>query len=173
MVQFPISPHTELRLKFSEDQMERFSDCKLIFMRDGVVEVINDDYLYVFVDEMLGRLKDIPVLDDENMWGKIGRWQELYYFERSYNDRHSEKIRIMEKADFVSAMSYGLFLYQYRAQVWLEIDKTIAEPEKILPMDYYSDPANYRVLLSKISADTIRDWTEKLRNIKKRIVSFS
>ena len=39
-------------------------------------------------------------------------------------------------------------------------------------MDYYSDPANYRVLLSEISAGAIKDWTEKLEDIKEGMVQF-
>ena len=85
MVQLFISPQAELRLEFNENQMERFSECKLLFIKDGVRETLSEDFLYYFIDEMLGRLKNIPVLVDESMWGKIGQWQECYYFEDDYN----------------------------------------------------------------------------------------
>ena len=40
------------------------------FVHEEVVETIYEDYLYVFVEPMLKSLEDVPVLDDENMFGE-------------------------------------------------------------------------------------------------------
>ena len=170
MVQLFISPQAELRLEFNENQMERFSECKLLFIKDGVRETLSEDYLYYFIDEMLGRLKNIPVLVDESMWGKIGQWQEYYYFEDDYNRKHEKEITMMESAIFISTENYGTFLYSFRNKVWLEINKGVTEWDEVSPMEYYADPVNYRVLFQEIPADTIKEWTEKLEMNKKRIL---
>ena len=170
MVQLFISPQAELRLEFNENQMERFSECKLLFIKDGVRETLSEDYLYYFIDEMLGRLKNIPVLVDESMWGKIGQWQEYYYFEDDYNRKHEKEITMMESAIFISTENYGTFLYSFRNKVWLEINKGVTEWDEVSPMEYYADPVNYRVLFQEIPADTIKEWAEKLEMNKKRIV---
>lgn len=170
MVQLFISPQAELHLEFNENQMERFSECKLLFIKDGVRETLSEDYLYYFIDEMLGRLKNIPVLVDESMWGKIGQWQEYYYFEDDYNRKHAKEITMMERAIFISTANYGTFLYSFRNKVWLEINKGVTEWDKVSPMEYYADPVNYRVLFQEIPADTIKEWTEKMETNKKRIL---
>ena len=170
MVQLFISPQAELRLEFNENQMERFSECKLLFIKDGVRETLSEDYLYYFIDEMLGRLKNIPVLVDESMWGKIGQWQEYYYFEDDYNRKHEKEITMMESAIFISTENYGTFLYSFRNKVWLEINKGVTEWDEVSPMEYYADPVNYRVLFQEIPADTIKEWTEKMETNKKRIL---
>ena len=172
MVRLVISPCVELQLEFNANEMERFSDCKLSFLQNGVVETLCEDYLYYFIDGMLGRLKNIPILEDENRWGKIGQWQEYYYFEDDYNRKHAKKITMMERAIFISTENYGTFLYSFQNKIWLEINRGFFEGSEFSPMDYYSDPANYRVLLSEISAGAIKDWTEKLEDIKEGVVQF-
>ena len=157
MIQLVISPCVELQLEFDANEIEHFSDCKLQFLQKGIVETLSEDYLYYFVDEMLGRLKNIPILEDDNMWGKIGQWQEYYCYEDDYNEKHAKEITMMESAIFISTANYGTFLYSFHNKIWLEINRGFFEGSEFSPMDYYSDPANYRVLLSGISADTLKD----------------
>ena len=54
--------------------------------------------------------------------------------------------------------------------MWLEIDKGFPESDKINPLDYYSAPNNYRVLLSTISAEVIKEWKEQLEEIERVIL---
>lgn len=97
-----ISTNREFRLEFNTTKIGRFSECKLQLVNEEVVEKLCEDYLYVFIDEMLGRLKNIPVLNNSNMFGNMGKWQEYYYFESDYNKQHYKEINIMRKATFIS-----------------------------------------------------------------------
>lgn len=169
MIHLFISSYKEFRLEFNTTKTERFSECKLQFINEEVIENLCEDYLYVFIDEMLGRLRNIPILSNRNMLGKMGEWQEYYYFESDYNEQHYKEINIMKKAIFISTEGYGLFLYQCDGKIWLEIDKGFSELDKFNPLDYYSDPDNYRVLLSNIPAEVIKEWMEQLEAIEKVI----
>ena len=170
MIRLVISSCKEFRLDFNTTKIERFSECKLQFVNEEVIENLYEDYLYVFVDEMLGKLKNIPILSNRNMPGKMGKWQEYYYFESNYNEQHYKEINIMKKAIFISTENYGIFLYQCDGEMWLEIDKGFPESDKINPLDYYSAPNNYRVLLSTISAEVIKEWKEQLEEIERVIL---
>ena len=156
----------ELGLKFDTTKIERFSECKFQFIKKEVIETLCEDYLYVFIDGMLGRLRNIPILSNRNMLGKVGKWQEYYYFEPDYNEKHYEEINIMKKAIFISTESYGLFLYQCDGKIWLEIDRGFSELDKLNPQAYYSESDNYRVLLSYIPAEVIKEWKEELEKIE-------
>lgn len=167
MIRLFISLDKELGLEFNTTKIERFSECKLYFIKGEVIEILYEDYLYIFIDEMLGRLRNIPILNNRNMLGKIGKWQEYYYFESSYNEKHYKEIDIMKKAIFIGTESYGLFLYQCDGKIWLEIDKGFSELDKLNPLEYFSDPDNYRILLSYIPTEVIKEWKEQLEKIEK------
>lgn len=170
MIRLVISPDNEFRLNFNTTKIERFSECELQFVNEEELEKLYEDYLYVFVDEMLGRLKNIPILSNKNMIGKIGKWQEYYYFESNYNDQHYKEINVMKKSVFISTEKYGIFLYQCDGKMWIEIDKGFSETSKTNPQDYYSSPDNYRVLLSTISSVLIKEWKEQLEEIGRIIL---
>lgn len=170
MICLVISANKEFRLEFNTTKIERFSECKLQLVNEEVVENLCEDYLYVFIDEMLGRLKNIPVLNNSNMFGNMGKWQEYYYFESDYNKQHYKEINIMKKAIFISTEDYGLFLYQCDGKIWLEVDRGFPSGCKADPIDYYSVPNNYRVLLSNISFEVIKEWKKQLEEME-RVIS--
>ena len=169
MIRLVFSTNKEFRLEFNAAKIGRFSNCKLQLVNEGVIENICEDYLYVFIDEMLGRLKNIPVLNNSNMFGNMGKWQEYYYFESGYNKQHYKEINIMREAIFISAENYGLFFYQCDGKMWLEVDRGFPGGCKVDPLDYYSVANNYRVLLSNISAEVIEEWKKQLEEIERAI----
>ena len=169
MIRLVISPDKEFRLKFDTTKIERFVDCDMQFVHEQVVETIYEDYLYVFVEPMLKSLEDVPVLDDENMFGKIGAWQEHYYFKRKYKKHHEKEITIMEDTLFKSTPGYGIFLYQYDGKVWLEMNKGFSDSSKYTPFKYYSNPNNYRVFLIEISPERIEQRKKELEKIEEII----
>ena len=58
-------------------------------------------------------------------------------------------------------------LYQCDGKIWLEIDKGFSELDKLNPLEYFSDPDNYRILLSYIPTEVIKEWKEQLEKIEK------
>ena len=110
-----------------------------------------------------------PVLNNRNMFGKMGKWQEYYYFELGYNKQHYKEINIMREAIFISAENYGLFFYQCDGKMWLEVDRGFPSGCKVDPLDYYSVSNNYRVLLSNISVEVIEEWKKQLEEIERTI----
>lgn len=100
MIYLYISESTAFRLSFNINKIGRFSQCKLQLVRGNVVENLSEDYLYVLVEEILGRIRNIPNLENRNAIGNIGKWQEYYYFDSEYNNKHAVEIETMEKAIF-------------------------------------------------------------------------
>ncbi len=166
MLNLYISPYEELRLDFDDNNIERLVNCKFQYIKYGLIKTIYEDYLYVFVEEMLGRLNDLTILNDKTMFGKMGKWQEYYYFKSKYNERHMQEIKIMESAVFIGTENYGIFLYEYDEKTWLEINKGYSETDKKGPFEYYSSPDNYRVLLKCISTKELKKWREQLENLQ-------
>ena len=68
MIRLLISSYMELGLEFDTTKIERFSECKFQFIKKEVIETLCEDYLYVFIDGMLGRLRNIPILSNRNMY---------------------------------------------------------------------------------------------------------
>jgi len=171
MLHLRISEDEELNLEFNNSSIERFTECKLKYIKNGVKINFSEDYLFVFVGDMLGRLENVHTINEKSMLGQMGKWQEYYYFDTAYNKRHSEEIGIMEKSIFISAEYYGSFLYKYNGDIWFELDKGYSESERCTPFQYYSDPSNYRVTLRCISNKEAESWKEQLKKIK-RIITY-
>lgn len=167
MMHLYIPPEGELRLKFNADKVERFSSCELQYVKNGSLQTLYEDYLYFFVEEMLERIRNIPTLNGECGFGEVGKWQEYFYFDRVYNEKHYEEIAIMKKAIFVSMESYGAFLYKYNEKLWFELDRGFREPAILSPLEYYQRPDNYRVSLDAISTEVLETWKEQLEKIEK------
>ena len=166
MLYLRISENEELNLKFNNSSIERFTECKLEYIKNGVKTNFSEDYLSIFVEDMLGRLENIHTINEKSMFGQMGKWQEYYYFDTAYNKRHSEEIKTMESSIFISAEYYGSFLYEYNGDIWFELDKGYSESEQCTPMQYYSDTSNYRVTLKCISNKETENWREQLKKIK-------
>lgn len=128
MIYLYISESTAFRLSFNINEIGRFSQCKLQLVRGNVVENLSEDYLYVLVEEILGRIRNIPNLENRNAIGNIGKWQEYYYFDSEYNNKHAVEIETMEKAIFFSAEKYGSFLYKYDNKTGLNLIKVSVIP---------------------------------------------
>ena len=172
MIKLIISPDEEFRLKFDTTEIERFTDCEMQLVKGEEVENVYEDYLYVFIAEMMARLKNIPVLTNGRMFGKIGEWQEPYLFKDKYTRKHKKKITITENARFVGTARYGLFLYQYDGKIWLEMDEGVDysdKSEKYSAIRYYSTPDNYRVLFTNIPPERIEEWKKELEKIEEII----
>lgn len=169
MIYLYISESTAFRLSFNINKIGRFSQCKLQLVRGNVVENLSEDYLYVLVEEILGRIRNIPNLENRNAIGNIGKWQEYYYFDSEYNNKHAVEIETMEKAIFFSAEKYGSFLYKYDNKNWLELNKSFCDSYSSSPVEYYSDPDNYRILLSYISYEMVENWKKQLEVIEEQL----
>ena len=169
MISLKIPNNGELRLEF-DGKVQRFSMCKFVYINDRFQTQCYEDYLYVFVENMLGRLKKLPQIEESHLFGVLGKWQESYYFKDSYIKKHLAEIEIMEKAIFVSTESFGTFLYEFDNEVWIEINKGYDERKDLTPMKYYSNTSNYRILLAPLSNDVLSGWRVKLEDIKKQYV---
>ena len=172
MIRLVIPPDKEFRLKFDTTKIERFADCEMQLVKGEEVKTVCEDYLYIFIDEMLARLRHVPVLTDGGILGKVGEWQEYYVFTNKYIKRHKKKITLMENTILVSNGCHGLFLYQYDGKIWLEINKLFwysNNSKKYSPCWYYSTPDNYRVLFTDIPAERIEEWKKELEKIEEII----
>ena len=172
MIRLVISPDEEFRLKFDTTEIERFTDCEMQLVKGEEVKTVCEDYLYIFIDEMLARLRHLPVLTDGRMLGKVGEWQEYYVFTNKYIKRHKKKITVMENTIFVSNGCHGVFLYQYDGKIWLEMDEGVDysdKSEKYSAIRYYSTPDNYRVLFTNIPPERIEEWKKELEKIEEII----
>lgn len=159
----------ELILKF-DGSAQRFSMCKFKYINNLIQTQSYEDYLYVFVENMLGRLQKLPKIKDNLLFGVLGKWQEYYYFDQSYLKNYSYEIEIMEKAIFVSTENYGTFLYEFNNEVWIEIDKGYDVQKDLTPMKYYNNWSNYRILLAPLSKDVVSVWKKQLEEISKQFV---
>lgn len=159
----------EFRLEF-EGTPQRFSMCKFVYLNNESQIQIYEDFLYVFIENMLGRIKNIPVIKQKKILGILGKWQEYFYFDNEYVEKYSREIEIMEKSIFISAECYGIFLYEYDNGVWIEFNKSYNETEGIIPLDYYSDFSNYRILLAALSKNILFDWKSELEMIQEQLI---
>ncbi len=171
MISLYISEHNAFVLDFNTDNIGRFSRCRLQLVRDSIAENIYEDYLYIFINEILGSLRNLPVLDNGNMFGKVGKWQEYFYFDREYNKKHSKEIKTMEEATLFSTEGYGAFLYKWDDKIWLEFNKSYYDHDLLCPLEYYANPKNYRVFLVCLSADQVLSWQRKLEDMDAKLYS--
>lgn len=161
-----MSFNSKIALKFNN--MNRFSNCKLLYKNTEREDILCEDYLYIFVDEMLGAINSLSIIT-EDMFGKVGQWQEYYLYEDDFNKRNQKRIEIMERVTLLSAAKYVLFIYKFNNEVWIEIDKVYSEFGKGDPYDYYSNFQNYRYLLVSLTNEDLQEWSDKLRFIKANI----
>lgn len=164
MIQLQLPNSGELRLDFNSAQ--RFSECTFSFIEKTREITLYVDYLYIFVEAMLGRLQNMADISDPDLFGKAGKWQELYYFDFPEIEAHSKEIRFMQDSLFVSAEKYGSFLYRYNRTAWLEINNGYNECCGLSPAEFYSDPHNFRLLLTAIPEKTLNEWETALRKVK-------
>lgn len=165
----PISRKDEIKLIIKDNVVKRFSKCTLLYILDGKIVERYEDYVYIFVEEILGRIYNIPVLINGGMLGKLGQWQEYYYFEDSYNEQHLQERVAMNSAVVCTTEKYSLFLYQYKNQLWLELNRGYHENSKLSPMEYYSKFQNYRACFTMVTKAQIEEWENKLKKLEKEI----
>lgn len=168
ILRLKIPNNGEFRLEF-DDKVKKFSMCKFFYLNNEFQIQISEDFLYVFVENIIGRMKNIPVINKKDLFGKLGKWQEYFYFDERYVKKHSQEIEIMEKSVFISAEYYGTFLYEHDDSIWIEFNKSYNEAKDVAPMDYYSNYSNYRVLLEPLSKDIVFDWRVKLETIQEQL----
>ena len=167
LVKLKISNDEEFKLYFS--QLQRFATCRLSYKSKDYELDLSEDYLYIFVENMLGRLTYTPTIESTELFGKIGKWQEFFYYNDSDIMQHSAEINKMKKSTFVSAENYGMFLYKYNGKVWLEINRGYGEDSCMSPLDFYNDPANYQLLLRMVSENILCECKKILGDIQKKI----
>ncbi len=165
LLKFIIPNHGELLLDFPSAHFNKFSDCKLLYKNNSVVELY-EDYLYVFVESMLNNLNNTLSIDSTpHLFGALGKWQEYFYYTPSFTEMHQEEIMQMKQSIFMSTVAYGLFLYRYKDEYWLEIDKSYSDSTLVSPKSYYLVPSNYRVLLANLHESIVKEWKKQLKNI--------
>lgn len=172
-VDLNIDASTSLRLTILSEKIERFSPCRLELINDCfIVCLCEEDYLYVFVENIYKRLQNLHNIDEmPDLYGAIGKWQEYYYYDKQYVCNHQKQISYMKKTTFLSTELYGLFLYKYKGKVWMEIDKGYEESEIFAtPKKYYDSFKNYRVILELISNDRISEWMIKIGSIVSLVI---
>ena len=166
LIYLSLSENCGFKLKFDNRNINRFTMCKLMFVTNEQEKEIYEDYIYIFIENILGRICNIPSLKLDSLFGKIGKWQEYYYYDTAYVEKHSSEIEFMEGALFLSAEKYGIFLYEYKGDIWMELNKGFSEFSGFTPYDYYCNPNNYRVSLNKISEKRIWEWKSTLEQYR-------
>lgn len=165
MLELNISNQIKIVLDFDEKEIQRFSMCKFYIVSGNLYNEMDEDFLYWFVECMLGRLNNIPNIKNTESLGKLGKWQEHYYYDDNYNKLHSEEITQSDNATFVATEQYGTFLYRCKETVWFEVDKVYDESCGMSPVEYYNDHNNYRIMLLSLPEDTLNEWKKQLTNI--------
>ena len=158
MLRLKISNTKELRLVFIDEDISRFAMCRLEYVDKDNRTDICEDYLYIFVENILGRIKNIPTIGPKDIWGRVGKWQEYFYYDSQEIELYEEEIKIMKQSLLVSAECFGIFVYKFEERIWLEINRGYREECGLSPVDYYSEPLNYRVLLTEIEEVKMGRW---------------
>lgn len=170
MLYLSISSTIRFELEFEENNLQRFSMCKLWYKDNDFRINIYEDYIYIFIDNMLGRLNAIPSLKEYELLGVLGKWQEYFCFDSSYVKKHMNEIKQMESAIFISTELYGAFLYSFQKDIWIEFDKGYHKKQNnSTVIDYYSDFNNYRILMTTISQRNLNNWKKSLEELKNRL----
>ncbi|MDL2302328.1 hypothetical protein LJC58_08235 [Lachnospiraceae bacterium OttesenSCG-928-D06] len=158
----------EFRLEF-DGKIQKFAQCRLRYSNDSCQTQIYEDYLYILVESILGRIKNIPEIKHLELIGTVGKWQEYFYFNSTSIKRNKKEIEQMEKSIFVSTEYYGTFLYRCFGKIWLEVNKGYSEDFAVSPEEYYDSSKNYQILLAPISEDIIGEWEKMLNKISKKL----
>lgn len=168
MIILPLSGSGQIHIKTENRPLARFLDCEWCYIDNfGNETELTKDYLYLFVERTLKQIDAMPSLDDiPELFGKIGQWQEFYYYPHDFNNAHAPEISRMQKALWLSTEEYGLFLYCFHNEVWAEIDRGY-RPGLGDVKKYYHDPENYRVLLGRVNRDDIKEWKDILNEVQK------
>jgi len=168
MIVLEIPNKGEFRLALEENNIHKFSLCRFSFKSNSASNeiIISEDYVYTFIDNILGRLNKIPHLNQQQLFGGLGKWQEYYYYDSGFVEDCADEIKQMENATFVSAECYGIFLYKSDDKVWMELDRGYDGKCVLSPYDYYANPSNYRVLLTEIPLTMLYEWQMKLEAVK-------
>lgn len=170
MLNLNIPNNGKFCLEFDDEDVKRFSLCKFLYKSRRDELNLCEDYLYVFIEDMLGRIKKIPTLEQPETFGKLGKWQEYFYYDASVIELHHTEIEQMKKAIFVSTECYGTFLYEFKGKIWLEIDKGYSEQYDMPPDSYYDSPNNYQIMIAQIPEITLYEWMEKLEELKEKLI---
>jgi len=155
-------------LEFDDKDLHKFTMCKLLYQNGDFSINMSEDFLYVFIENMINCINKKVVLEQHELLGKMGKWQEYFYYDSIYLKNHSNEIELMKKATFISSESYGTFLYQFKKKFWIELNRGYDEIYNISPPDYYSSPEKYRILLAVLSQKTLNEWRENLEKIKEK-----
>lgn len=158
----------EFTLEFDDKVLHRFTMCKLLYQNGDFSINMSEDFLYVFIESMINCINKKVVVEQHELLGKMGKWQEYFYYDSIYLKSHSNEIELMKKATFISSEFYGTFLYQFKKKLWIELNRGYDEIYNISPSDYYSSPEKYRILLAEISQKTLNEWWENLEKIKEK-----
>jgi len=169
VLKFNVPNNGDFILELEDNNIKRFSTCKFIYISGSSQENMYEDYLYVFIENMLGRIKKIPLLKKEGLLGKLGEWQEYFYYDDAYIEMHSDEIKQMENSIFVSMECYGIFLYKFEEEFWIELNKGYNEEYDMEPRVYYSNPANYRILMAPIPKEVLCNWEKELEKMKENL----
>jgi len=121
MIVLKIPDNGEFRLELEESGIHKFSFKSNSAGKSEIT--ISEDYVYTFIDNILGRLNKIPILKQQQLFGRLGKWQEYYYYDVSFVKDCEDEIKQMENATFVSGECYGIFLYKSDDKIWMELNK--------------------------------------------------
>jgi hypothetical protein len=156
----------EFKLEFENDNLTKFSMCRLSYQNNNFSVNICEDYVYIFIEDMLGGIATLPLLTDCNLFGRLGQWQEYYYYNAAYVENHTQKIDLTKKAVFFSSECYGAFIYQLNDKIWIEFNKGYDESSKMSPHEFYRNPSHYRILLVELPRATLYEWKKTLEKIR-------
>lgn len=167
MICLPLCDLSRIEIKTKGCRFEKFLECELYYKDDfGNEKKLDEDYLYIFVENTLNRIKNIPSLDAHpEMFGQMGKWQEFYYYSQDFCDTHKTEIDMMNKALWISTEKYGLFLYSYNNELWFEMDHGY-DSNFSCAKKYYDRPENYRVALNKIKHENVEIWKKTIEEVQ-------
>lgn len=166
ILNFNIPNHGEFKLEFEDIKIQKFSMCNFWYENSEIKTQVYTDYIYIFIDNMLKRIRKVPILMQLDLFGKMGRWQEYFYYDSLCAD-FSNEISEMKRATFVSAEKFGSFLYEFNGEIWLEINRGYSEEWGMDPIEYYENPTNYQILITSIPMSILCKWEKKLEDINK------
>lgn len=153
-------------LDYLDEDIHRFSWCKIQYFDGKIQETLYEDFLYVFVIGMLGSLRNINEIFSSELFGQIGKWQEYYYYSKEEIAENKEFIHQMYSSGFLSMEHYEIHLYRYRDKNWLEFNRVYRCNEKITPIEFYFSPENYRIFFEELTDEVIVEWIKILEKLE-------